>query len=552
METGDGQGIDKRKWNIAFVHPDLGIGGAERLIVDAALGLQSAGHKVHIYTSHHSPSHCFPETLQGTGPLHVTVRGDFFPRSVFGRFHLIWALVRHLYLCFSLVIASLFHKHSPNNPKPDVYIVDQISAGIPLLHLTGARVLFYCHFPDKLLATRSRASALGRLYRLPLDWVEEFSTSRADELVVNSRFTRAVVKAAFPSIRGVPAVVYPGVVQPPEPEAVPALIVAQGVEHVYVSINRFERKKNLPLAIAAFAQASNAPPTLPAAPKSILVLAGGFDPRVRENAKVLDLLQAQCSKLGLAFTTIHLTNPATPWTDHPLDLSATPNTSVYFIPSIPEPYKHALLLSPLTRALVYTPSYEHFGIVPVEAMYAGVPVIAVGNGGPAESVAHLQTGYLCGDAYPASPNAVASSRSASPAGSRSASPQMARKASPLRGAYGGWTDADVDLNAFMTTIALHSKDSGAGAGVGGEQQDVLVDQFARGMQWAGGLAARDRKRVAENAKEQARSKFSSEAFTRGMEEALLACLADYRGRVDAARGRNPSPVKVEGKSKKVE
>lgn len=67
---------------VAFIHPDLGIGmypepyfiafprqnalgGAERLVVDAALGLQRLGHTVHIYTSHHDPGHCFEETKDG-------------------------------------------------------------------------------------------------------------------------------------------------------------------------------------------------------------------------------------------------------------------------------------------------------------------------------------------------------------------------------------------------------------------------------------------------------------------------------------------------------
>ncbi|KAF8128270.1 hypothetical protein EV363DRAFT_1452000 [Boletus edulis] len=50
------------KLRIAFVHPDLGIDGAERLVVDAALGLQALGHTVDIYTSHHDPNHCFDET----------------------------------------------------------------------------------------------------------------------------------------------------------------------------------------------------------------------------------------------------------------------------------------------------------------------------------------------------------------------------------------------------------------------------------------------------------------------------------------------------------
>lgn len=51
---------------IVFLHPDLGIGGAERLVVDAAVGLQNLGHKVVIFTSHCDPKHCFDEARDGT------------------------------------------------------------------------------------------------------------------------------------------------------------------------------------------------------------------------------------------------------------------------------------------------------------------------------------------------------------------------------------------------------------------------------------------------------------------------------------------------------
>jgi len=58
----------ERSKRIVFIHPDLGIGGAERLVIDAAVGLQSLGHKVVIYTSHCDPGHCFAEARDGQSP----------------------------------------------------------------------------------------------------------------------------------------------------------------------------------------------------------------------------------------------------------------------------------------------------------------------------------------------------------------------------------------------------------------------------------------------------------------------------------------------------
>lgn len=55
----------RKQKTIVFLHPDLGIGGAERLVVDAAVGLQQRGHKVVIFTSHCDPSHCFDEARDG-------------------------------------------------------------------------------------------------------------------------------------------------------------------------------------------------------------------------------------------------------------------------------------------------------------------------------------------------------------------------------------------------------------------------------------------------------------------------------------------------------
>lgn len=59
----------KAKGRIVFVHPDLGIGGAERLAIDAAVGLQSSGYNVTILTSHWDPKHCFEEARDGEYPM---------------------------------------------------------------------------------------------------------------------------------------------------------------------------------------------------------------------------------------------------------------------------------------------------------------------------------------------------------------------------------------------------------------------------------------------------------------------------------------------------
>lgn len=47
--------------------------------------------------------------------------------------------------------------------------------------------------------------------------------------------------------------------------------------------------------------------------------------------------------------------------------------------------------------LVYTPRFEHFGIVPLEAMYLERCVLAVNSGGPTETIQDKRTGFLCDD-----------------------------------------------------------------------------------------------------------------------------------------------------------
>ncbi|ANB15239.1 GDP-Man:Man(1)GlcNAc(2)-PP-dolichol alpha-1,3-mannosyltransferase [Sugiyamaella lignohabitans] len=356
---------------IAFIHPDLGIGGAERLVVDAAVGLQSLGHEVTIYTSYHDKNHSFDETNDGT--LKVIVEGNkIVPPKIFGRLAILCASLRQLHLTRNLINSSVGNDY-------DVFIVDQLSICVPIIrfYLKG-RILFYCHFPDQLLTQRK--STLKKLYRVPFDWLESWSTGIADVILVNSKFTRSVFQKTFSGVKRLPEVIYPSVDTEQSGKALDSQATAtfsvNDDAKVILSINRFERKKNIELALRAFAIVARDEKS------SVLYLAGGYDPRVDENIGYLKELQSLSDELGLSHTTIF---PS----DTPKKEKVS--TRVVFLPSVASSLKTYLLKN--AHLLLYTPSYEHFGIVPLEAMVNGTPVLATDTGGPLETVVNGVTGW---------------------------------------------------------------------------------------------------------------------------------------------------------------
>jgi len=68
------------------------------------------------------------------------------------------------------------------------------------------------------------------------------------------------------------------------------------------------------------------------------------------------------------------------------------DVSVLFLLSVSDDVKQSLLDT--ATLLIYTPRNEHFGIVPLEAMLNGVPVLAANEGGPLETVVEGETGWL--------------------------------------------------------------------------------------------------------------------------------------------------------------
>lgn len=339
---------------VVFLHPDLGIGGAERLVVDAALALKSKNHEVEIITAHHDPNHCFIETKNGQ--LEVKSVGDWLPRTIIGKCAAFCATIRMLYAAIYMSFCL---------PSADVIICDQVSNAIPILRLfCHSKIIFYCHFPDQLLT--KRIGFWKSFYRKIMDFIEEWTTGMADLILVNSKFTGGVFRDTFSSLRSIePSVLYPSLNTAmfdqlaknynPDKE--------KGKPFTILSLNRFERKKNIGLAIEAFDLLIKGTKH----DNLKLIIAGGYDDRVTENVEHFQELSKLAEEAGIS-------------------------SRVEFLKSPSDQEKVDLLQT--SDCLVYTPSGEHFGIVPIEAMYHQLPVIAVNDGGPTETVVDGQTGFL--------------------------------------------------------------------------------------------------------------------------------------------------------------
>lgn len=342
------------------------------IIEFSGLALKESGHDVHFLTSYHDPSRCFKETVDGS--LNVSVAGSWFPRTIFGRFYAMCAYIRMIIGALHLIFwepvdSDLFDF--------DIIFCDQISAPIPLFkwfsHVRNGRtpkVIFYCHFPDLLLTERK--NLFKRIYRLPIDWMEEKTTGSADVILVNSKFTEGVFRETFPSLSHMPLyIVYPtcNFALFDKPTSARVNLKLEGdIAAIFLSINRYERKKKLTLAIESLARLKQMMTKSGSRRRVHLIIAGGYDDRLPENREYFEELNQLTSRLEVEEMVTFLKTPS-------------------------DGEKQFLLQN--CTAVLYTPENEHFGIVPLESMYMSRPVIACRSGGPMETVIHDETGFLC-------------------------------------------------------------------------------------------------------------------------------------------------------------
>ena len=345
---------------IAFLRPRLGIGGAERLMLDAAHELIGKGHDV----AFHVPARRGgPEFDDIPAAMPFRRNGAWLPQHVGGRLHLPCAIARTLVAARALV---------STRPAYDVVICDGVAHVLPWLkRRISARLLYFGHFRDVRLMQPLRESWY-EWYRGPFDRWESRGLAVADRIVVNSRFTASLFRDAFPQLASAPLVVlHPGVTAPSRPigrtegQRYKSPAVADEAI-VILAMGGFDTSKNLPLALHAFdaARGRVAPDVFA---RMRLVFAGRMDGRP-DARQVREGLEQEATARQLHQQVIFIESPTVAeqaaWLDRAL-------------------------------VVVYTPTAEHFGIVTLEAMAAGRPVIAVNHGGPLETVVVGRTGLLC-------------------------------------------------------------------------------------------------------------------------------------------------------------
>lgn len=130
-----------------------------------------------------------------------------------------------------------------------------------------------------------------------------------------------------------------------------AITYTDGYDVVFVSINRYERKKNIHLAIDALQYLSCSSSS--GTSKSIaLIIAGGYDLSVVENEEYLTELKHHCTTLKLPYTHPKQTPGTASNIDSNLELESC-RKMVVFRTSISGQEREALLAR--ADALLYTP-----------------------------------------------------------------------------------------------------------------------------------------------------------------------------------------------------
>jgi len=325
---------------LALYHPWVYLtSGVERTFVEL---LKRSRHHWVIYTHHYSPATTYPELqdadIRVLNPP-VTVRRSFVP----------------------LVIAA--RRISATRLPVDAgtaLLVSSEGLGDFIVNRAPMPAVCFCHTPLKILHDEAARAALReasaakyaalRVLGPAFSYADRRAWRRYRHVFANSQETRRRIVTARLADAGSVEVLQPGVDLArfgASPQVGPR-------EEFFLVAGRIMWQKNVELAIDAAATARSIGHDLR------VVVAGAVD---EKSKPYISALRERAAGLPVTFET----NP----TDERL-------TQLYLS----------------AAALLFTARNEDWGMVPLEAMAAGCPVIAVDAGGPRESVVDGVTGWL--------------------------------------------------------------------------------------------------------------------------------------------------------------
>lgn len=329
--------------SVLYLHPHITIaGGAGRHTLETARELASRGWRVHIATIRHEPTLTADYSMLTFHSL-----GGPLPSSLLFWVRLPLLFLRVIRLVDTIRPSILFSQVFPANWWG---FVAKIARGASLPHVV------MCHEPSAFIhSTRwlrslpiTPTSIMARAFRPLLRHIDISLAQRADFVLTNSRFSRDIARATYDYPAEKVGICYPGVdmsrFKPPSSGTRP--------EFLLTSCGRLTKFKNIDRCIRAL--------TLIDDPRVTLTIIGDGE----ERSSLVHLANAR----GLT-------------------------ERVRFATAIADDELVRLLQS--STALLHMAEDEPFGLAPVEAMACGTPVIAVTGAGPAETVLHTETGYLC-------------------------------------------------------------------------------------------------------------------------------------------------------------
>jgi len=331
----------------ALYHPWVYLnGGIERVLLEL---LRRSKHEWTLYTHHFDPDNTYPE-FADFDVVELTPRVS----------------VQRSFLPLVEAATTIARTRLPDDGRDGLLVSSEGLGDFIVARETGP-VVCYCHTPLKILhdtPTRQhlREQSMHKYAALRLLGPAFSAADRAawqqyTHIFSNSRQTRERIDAARLRPASDVEVLEAGV------DTTRIKPGSSRRERQFLVAGRIMWQKNIELAIDAVRllaqQGIHAP----------LVIAGAVD---RKSVPYLAALRERAQGLPVRFV-------IRPSDDELIELYRT------------------------SHAVLFTPRSEDFGIVPLEAMAAGTPVLAVNNGGPCETVVDGVTGWL----LPPTPQAFA-------------------------------------------------------------------------------------------------------------------------------------------------